>query len=226
MKPLLRKCCALGLLMGMGLSGSAQAWEAGDWLVRLRGLHIDPSADSDPINAPALGGAVPGSEVDVDTSTVPELDITYMWTKHIGTELVLAVSENTISAAGTASDLGDVADVWLLPPSLTVQYHFLPDSRFSPYIGAGVNWTVFFSEDLDSNFSNPGDSIDLENSFSYVFQAGFDVKLDNDWFINLDVKYIDLNTEATIRNSSAGDIFVDDVDIDPWTFGFGIGKRF
>ena len=107
-----------------------------------------------------------------------------------------------------------------------MQYHFLPDSRFSPYIGAGVNWTVFFSEDLDSNFSNPGDSIDLENSFSYVFQAGFDVKLDNDWFINLDVKYIDLNTEATIRNSSAGDIFVDDVDIDPWTFGFGIGKRF
>ena len=226
MKPLIRQCCALGLILGVGVASNAHAWEAGDWLVRLRALHIDPTTNSDPIFAPALGGSVAGSNVNVDTSTVPELDITYMWTKHIGTELVLATSENTISAGGSASNLGDVADVWLLPPSLVFQYHFLPDSKFSPYIGAGVNWTIFFSEDLDRNFSNPGDSIDLKNSFGYVFQAGFDYKIDEDWFVNLDVKYVDLETDARIRNSSAGDIFVNNVEIDPWTFGFGIGRRF
>lgn len=226
MKPFIRQCFTIGMVVAMGWASNAQAWEAGDWLVRLRGINIDPDTSSDPINAPALGGLVPGSSVRVDAAITPELDFTYMLSDHFGLELILATAEHTVSAAGAASNLGDVLDTWVLPPTLTLQYHFLPQGNVQPYIGVGANYTIFYSEDLADGFAASGDSVDLDDSFGIALQAGIDFKLDNDWFINVDVKYIDMSTDATIRNSSAGDIFVNGVDIDPWVYGIGFGKRF
>lgn len=227
MKPSIRQCIAICLVLGMGVVGNAQAWQAGDWLVRLRAVHINPDTSSDPINAPALGGFVAGSSVRVDSSITPELDFTYMMTDNWGLEVIAATAEHTVSAAGSASDLGDVLDTWVLPPTLTLQYHFFPERKVQPYIGAGINYTIFYSEKLKDGFAAPGDSVDLDNSFGLALQAGIDFQLENDWFINVDLKFFPgMSTEATIRNSAAGDIFVQDVDLDPLFYGIGIGKRF
>lgn len=216
----------MSLLLCAGFSSTAYALEAGDWLVRLRAIDIVPTADSDSINAPALGGHVPGSYVDINSTIVPELDFTYMATRNIGFELILATSKHTVSATGTAEALGDVLSTWVLPPTLTAQYHFFPESVLTPYVGAGINYTIFYNEELDSSFEADDDNVSLESSFGFALQAGADIWLKNDWFINVDVKYIDIGTKATIHHSAVGSIWVDDVDVNPWVYGVGIGKRF
>jgi len=125
-------------------AGTAFA-EAGDWQFRFRGIAVipDESADISPING----------DVDIDTSFVPEFDITYFFTEKLAAELILGVTPHDVTAVGT--DLGDIdlGSVWLLPPTLTLQYHFQPDAQFRPYVGAGVNFTSFFNDDL------PGDTV-------------------------------------------------------------------
>ena len=131
------------------------------WIFRLRLLNVDPDEDS---NISTIGG-----QADVDDAFVPEFDITYFFTKNIAAELILAVTPHDVVANNTALGNVDLGDVWLLPPTLNLQYHFCPDSKFRPYVGAGINYTVFFNED-----SGAVDSIDYDNGFGYSLQAGFD----------------------------------------------------
>jgi outer membrane protein len=125
--------------------------------------------------------------------------------------------------AAVGSPLGanvDLGDVWLLPPTLTLQYHFNPKGQVSPYVGAGINYTIFYSED-------PGAAQDIEydDGFGYALQAGVDIALQGDWFLNVDVKKLWLSTDATIRVNATTTVLAD-VDIDPWIIGVGFGYRF
>lgn len=154
------------------------------------------------------------TETGVDNAYVPEVDITYFWTKNIATELVLATAEHTVSAGG--SDLGDT---WILPPTLVLQYHFQPDKKFSPYIGAGINYSIFYGEDEADGVSD----LDIDNGFGLAAQAGFDYWINDNWGLNFDVKYIDLNVDASVSN---GTVQASDVDIDPIIVGAGVSYRF
>ena len=189
--------------------------EQGDWLFRLRAITVQPdeSADITPI----------GGDVDIDASVVPEFDITYFFTDHIAAELILGVTPHDVTAVDTS--LGDVnlGDVTLLPPTLTLQYHFNPTGQLRPYIGAGVNYTLFFNEDLPSG--SPLASIDYDSSFGLAAQAGFDYQLNERWFFNVDLKKVMINTDVTIDAGALG-IVEADVDIDPWIFGVGFGWRY
>lgn len=182
------------------------------WQVRLRGIVVEPdeSATITPI----------GGDASIDTAVMPELDISYFFTDHIAAELILAVSPHNPVAAGTS--LGDVplGDVTLLPPTLTLQYHPIPDSKISPYIGGGVNYTVFFDTDVPT--AGAVTSINYEDSFGFAIQGGVDIKLDENWLINLDVKKFWLDTDVSIN----GGAITADVNINPWIFGFGFGYRF
>jgi len=196
--------------------------EAGDWLVRLRGIYVAPQDDSGHI----LPG-VPTGSVGVDDAIVPELDFTYFFTNNIGAELILATSPHDINGAGAISALGEIADTMALPPTLTLQYHFAPDQRVRPYVGAGINWTIFYSEDstasLESALGGPT-SVSLDDSFGWAVQAGVDFDITDRVFINLDIKYIDIDTTATLN--TGGVINTVDVDIDPIVAGIGFGMRF
>ncbi len=101
------------------------AYEAGDWLVRGRVIHIAPNDDSGSLTLGSIDTGLEG--VKVDSDTVPELDITYMLSRHWGMELILGYSEHTVKGRRNWSALGDVIDTKVLPPTLTLQYHFLPD---------------------------------------------------------------------------------------------------
>lgn len=120
----------------------------------------------------------------------------------------------------TSAGQVDLSDVWLLPPTLTLQYHFLPHSEtFRPYIGAGVNYTHFYNEDAGA-----ANSIDYDDSFGYALQAGMDYGINDNWAVNIDVKKVMINTDVTIK--TGGNTINADVDIDPWVFGVGVAYRF
>ena len=215
-------------LTGTGLTGigSAFAFEAGDILVRFRGIGIFPTGDSD------------GIQPDLTTTTldpqpmgVPELDFTYMVTENIGVELILATSPHDLDAEGGAADLGvgTAASVWLLPPTLLLQYHFFPDKKFQPYVGAGVNVTFTYLENADDSYEavvGPTD-IQIGNSIGWAVQAGIDYQINDRWFANIDIKYVDINVDATLTSGFGTRTKRRvSVDINPIIFGVGVGYRF
>jgi len=205
---------AMALALGLATSafsffGSAVEAhaEGGDspWLIRVRGIYVSPDESA---SVTGLTGTV-----EADGSLVPELDITYFFTDNIAAELILATSNHDMSATAGV----DLGDVWVLPPTLTLQYHFMPKDQFRPYVGAGINYTIFYGEDTGAVAS-----IDYENGFGYALQAGMDYDLGNQWVFNIDVKKLWLNTDVSIN----GGAITADVDLDPWIFGAGFGYRF
>lgn len=200
---------AAGTVLGaLSMAAPAAAEDKSPWMLRVRGLAVvpDESASIDPI----------GGDVSIDNSLVPELDITYFATQNIAFELILGTTPHKVSAKGTAAGDVDLGKVWLLPPTLTAQYHFLPEGNIRPYVGAGINYTIFYNKDEPT-----GINIKYDNAFGFALQAGVDVALDDNWALNFDVKKLFLNTDATINNSIKAD-----VDIDPWLIGVGVGYRF
>jgi outer membrane protein len=135
--PLLAGAALLG---GVVLDGApALALEAGDILVRLRGIGVIPTANSDGIQPDLTTSGLEAQPIGV-----PELDFTYMVTDNIGLELILATSPHDLDFTGVPSGIGKGGTVWLLPPTLLVQYHFMADQSIRPYVGAGVNLTIAY----------------------------------------------------------------------------------
>ncbi|MCJ9427746.1 OmpW/AlkL family protein [Kordiimonas marina] len=197
--------CTAALLTA---SGVAHAEDKSPWMVRVRAIDVVPHESS----TVSIGG-----QALVGDSIVPELDISYFWTENIATELILATTKHNVFATNTAlGDLG-LGHVWLLPPTLTMQYHFAPDASFRPYIGAGINYTIFYSE-------TPGDvnSISYKNKFGWALQAGVDIPVNDDWSFNIDAKKLFLSTDVSINSGAV----TANVDINPWILGVGFGYRF
>lgn len=225
------------LLAGMSAPIAAPAFaEDNPWMVRGRVIGVLPDEGAD-LSAGAT--ALPGG-VDINDQYVPELDITYFFTDNIAAELILGVTPHDVTATSVAippdvfgpADV-DLGDVWLLPPTLTLQYHFVNDTAFKPYIGAGVNATFFFNEDQGP----VADSIDYDPSFGFALQAGFDYDLDGTpggWAVNADIKKVWINPDVTVDLSTAlgpvleaEQVIVDaDVDINPLIVGVGLGYKF
>lgn len=188
-------------------SAVAQQANEGNWLVRVRALSLEPADKSDPIS-----GTGASDRVGVENKIIPEVDISYFWTKNIATELVLTVPQRH----DVTLDGANIGSFKHLPPSLLVQYHFNPEGQFRPYVGVGVNYTIIGGERLANNMR-------LENSsVGGVVQAGFDVKVSNNVFLNFDVKKIQLRSDLY---SSNGDK-LSNLKLDPLLWGVGIGYRF
>jgi len=197
------------------------AAEEGDWLVRLRGIMVAPNEDSGPV-LPSF----PDATVSVDNAIVPELDFTYFLTNNVGMELILATSPHDISGQGSLAGLGKIADTMALPPTLTLQYHFAPNGSFRPYVGVGANWTIFYSDSAKTSLTDAlgPTTVSLSNSFGWAAQAGFDIPINDRVFFNVDVKYIDIDTKATLVHGEGTETVA--VSLDPLVFGVGFGMKF
>ncbi len=115
--------------------------------------------------------------------------------------------------------MGTIGDTKQLPPTISVQYHFLPDSNFRPYVGLGLNYTFFFDESTEGALS--GSDLKLDDSWGLAAQVGMDFDVAPNWFLNVDVRYIDIESKAKLDGVSIGT-----VEIDPWVVGFNVGTRF
>lgn len=206
----------------------AQA-EAGDWVVRARAVDVSPNESSDLGKIAGAGLTSPDAKLVVDSNVIPELDISYYVTKNIAVELILALgTRHDVSIASNTGPLGNqnLGSVNLLPPTLTAQWHFNPDQTIDPYVGAGVNYTRSMDNGLATTAAVVGVPIRIDrNMFGFVAQAGVDINLKDGWLINADVKYVTMNTDV---EAQLGGVWtkIDDLDINPWVFGIGIGKKF
>ena len=225
MNKYLKRSLPAAIALTLGLSAlPAAAYEAGDWVIRARAISVSPNDDSSAVKI--AGVPVPGSGVSVDSDVVPELDFTYMLAPHWGLELILATSDHEADAKGAAlASLGTVVEAKVLPPTLTLQYHFSPSSNIRPYAGVGINYTHFYDENVRGLLDVPGAKADFKDSWGLAAQVGVDVDITKDWFVNFDVKYIDIDTDVSLNYTAAGAVDVD-VDINPWVFGIGIGTTF
>jgi outer membrane protein len=212
--------CLLAVLL---VSGLAWAQDEGPWTLRLRAIAVQPNESSDAI--PTLTG----TEIGVDSSTVPEVDLSYRINDRWGLELVATLTSHDLATEGGVAPGIDLGEATLLPPTLTAQYFF--GERIRPYVGAGINFTTF-SYDLPDD-GNSGDDIrsagvtdiDLDSSFGFALQGGVDIPFKTNWLFNVDLKYVTISTDATIEGGPLNGSKIG-LDIDPWIFGVGIGYRF
>ncbi|MBP7580976.1 OmpW family protein [Vogesella sp. XCS3] len=185
------------------LTSSAFAAQ-GDILARFRVTNVNPETSVDK--------TLEALKVDVKDDTIPEVDFTYMLTNNVGVELILGTSKHTLTAGGA-----DIGSVKVLPPTVTAQYHFNPQGEFRPYVGAGVNYTRFYSLKDKSGLKLTVD----KNSFGPALQVGMDTPLTKDIFLNFDVKKIWIKTKVKAGGADAGTL-----DINPLVTSVGIGTKF
>ena len=198
---LCRRAVALvALALAALASCPAGAEERGDWIVRIRAMHLD-SADHD--DTPL--------DLSLEDRWFPEIDFSYFFTPNWAAELVLTYPQRHDLRSG-GSKIGSLKH---LPPTLSLQYHVTGLAGFRPYVGAGVNYTHFSSVDLPEGVSIDRDSV------GPALGAGADVPLGQGWLLNFDAKRVWLGTEVRAGGQNLGDF-----GVDPWLLSVGVGRRF
>lgn len=204
----------------------ATAFEQGDLILRAGFATVSPDDSSSNI----VVGSDLGVNVAVDNNTQLGLNIAYFLTNNINVELLAAtpfvhdVNFGVSDPLGTGDQLGEVTH---LPPTITVNYYFNDaSSKFQPYVGAGLNYTIFFDEEFTSANDAAGlKDLSLDNSFGLAAQVGVDYMLNDKWFINGSIRWIDIDTEASF-NLNGAEGSVDSIEIDPWVYSVTLGYRF
>jgi len=185
-------------------SSTANAYEKGDWLLRVGVGNVDPKSNN-------------GEVASVDSGTALVFNGTYFFTPNVGFE-VLAASpfSHDIKLAADGTKVGEVKH---LPPTFSLQYHFDTGGAFKPYVGAGLNYTLFFDEKTTGPLS--GLSLKLDDSVGFAAQLGADFDLSDRMFVNFDVRWIDINTDAELEGAP-----LEEVEIDPLVYSLTLGWSF
>lgn len=193
--------------------------DAGDWILRVRGIGVNPNDSSQEIGET-------GSTVAVDSAATVEVDVTWMFAKSFGLELIAATTKHDLTASGGALNNASLGSVKVLPPTLTFQWHPFPGGLLDFYVGAGLNFTLFYDYALSEDLADIGvTDIKFSNSTGLSGNIGLSVYIGDHFHINGDIKYIQLSTDADIK---VGNDTLDKVttDINPWVYGIGVGWKF
>ncbi len=158
--------------------------DLGPWQVRIRVLGVLPDASA---KVSPIGGSV-----NITNSIVPEGRFHLFPHRPMSLELIAATTKHGVSHTPSGLDLGSA---WLLPPTLTAQYHFDQIGPFRSYVGAGVNYTFFYSIHAPTALA----PIHYDDTFGWALQAGADMPIgEQGYFLNVDVKKLFLNTSVGI----------------------------
>ena len=213
---LLAGAAALGLLAQPALAQQSpvRGKQAGDFMIGLGVIGVLPMDAGD---VDLIGGTPSAS-----FAVTPQLDFTYFFTPNFAVNLIAATTRHDVEVTGSALGDVDLGRVWALPPTLTFQYHPLPAERFSPYVGVGVNWTMFYGE---GGSRTPGVlDVDVRNAFGVALNVGLDIEMAPNWLMNVDVKKLFLRPDVAV-DTALGRIYAT-ADLDPWIFGLSVRYRF
>ncbi len=190
------------------IAAQAQAQE-NPWMVRVRAVDL--------LWNNGQTGIAQTANIKAKDQWIPEFDVSYFFTKNIAAELVLTWPQQ-VNITANGADAGKIS---ALPPSLLAQYHFTDLGAFKPYVGAGVNYTIFGNR---QNFYGPGAGLQVEpSSIGFVGQIGMDYMLDKNWGLNVDVKYA---TMATNVQAVAGGANLGKLTLNPWMPAVGVAYKF
>lgn len=220
---------ATAILAAAVAAPSAFAHQAGDIIVRAGAVHVNTDESTSGVKTSGLGNL--GGKATIDNDTQLGLNFAYMITDNFGVELLAATPfKHDVNVKNTGIDFvdGRLGSIKHLPPTLSAVYYPLSGkSAFQPYVGAGINYTWFFDEKLSSQAKNStltANSLSVKNSWGWAAQIGADYMLTDNIMLNGQIRYIDIDTEATL-NTVAGRTKVD-VDVKPWVYMVGIGYKF
>ena len=192
------------------IAAQAQSSSENPWMVRVRAVDLLWKNNQ--------SGVAQVANLKAENQVIPEFDISYFFTKNIAAELVLTYPQQVNITSGTGNT--NVGKVTALPPSLLAQYHFTDLGAFKPYVGAGVNYTIFGNR---QNFPGLGNGYQVDqSSLGLVGQVGMDYMLDKNWGLNVDVKYA---TIATNVSTSAG-AYAGRLTLNPWMPAVGVTYKF
>ncbi len=195
-----------GALVSLGgVSGATETKDFKNIGLRIRALVVVPDDKVD--------DRLSSLNIEAKTDVAPEVDIEYFFTRNFSTELIAAITKHDLMANGRA-----LGSTWLLPPSLTLKYHPLPNLKISPYVGFGINYVIPFNDKADG-VMNVTD-FHISSSVGWTAQAGADYNLGNDWYLNLDFKFAKVDTDMRINGVRYK------LDINPYIVGAGVGYRF
>lgn len=199
---------AAALVAGLGLSSVVAAQDATPWVLRFGVHNVDPKSNSGTLAGGALSAKV-GSDAK------PTISIEYMFNKNVGLWVQGALPfEHEIKLNGVKA-----ATVKQLPPTVSVNYHFMPDSSVSPFVGVGVNMTTFFSTHTYGPLA--GTSLKVDDSFGLAAHAGVDFRINPSWLVTADLYWINIEPDVKVNGSKVGS-----VKIDPLVYGLSVGYRF
>ena len=213
---------AIALVAGISsvwaADGQVVGLGAGDLLVRARVVGVLPDTSG---HDTTLHGAI-----GADDSYIPEVDAAYFLTDYLAAEIIAGTTEHNIKDTGNILGTNlNLGHVWLLPPTVTAQFHPLAHSVVDPYFGAGVNYTVFYGAGGAQNILGATTKVTYKNSFGEALQFGVNYQVNGPWFANIDVKKLFLPTTAVVKLNGV-EATRAKVNIDPWLVGIGIGYRF
>ncbi|TWH77273.1 outer membrane protein [Azomonas agilis] len=228
MRKILFTASLMAALLG---APAAHAHLEGDLIFRVGAVLVDPRERSDDIHHQALGD-IPGTKVTLDHEVQMGMNYLYMLTDNIGVELLAATpftQELRVKGmpgpyAGLNGRLGEVEH---LPPTLSLVYFPLDDTYdFQPYVGVGFNYTFFFNDKLSREAKGKGfqSGLDIDNSYGLSAQIGVDYMISDQYLINAQMRYIDIDTKGTTW-LAGGRVDVD-VDVDPFVYMLSFGYRF
>jgi len=202
-----KKILVAALIAAGVLSSAVAQAQDGSFMVRVRAVDVlFDNGQKDGLDTRGVGA------IEADSRWIPELDLSYFFTKNIAAELVLTYPQ-TVDITANGAQIGKIK---ALPPSLLVQYHFTDLGAFKPYVGLGVNYTIFMSRD---NIAL-GASVE-KSSVGLAGQVGFDYMFNKNWGLNVDVKYIQMETDVNIGATKLGTL-----NLSPITAGVGVSYRF
>lgn len=226
----------LAVLSALSLSSVANNYKAGDIVVRGGLTLIDPNNDKTGVYVEALGGNTPLS-ISVDENTQLGLNFVYFYDRNWAVEILAAtpythdvtindpqgISEGIFGVNVDGVTLGEATH---LPPTISALYYFDIISNIKPYVGLGINYTIFFDEKFKAAPKSLGfNDLELEGSFGFSVQVGVDYQLTNNWHVNASARYIDIDTTANfnIGDSIQGSA---EIDVDPMVYSVMLGYKF
>ncbi len=224
-----RSLLALALLTTISVSATAADYKAGDILVRGGLTMVNP--DSGKAAVALDGNTSAGLAVSVDDNIQLGLTFTYFFDSNWAIEVLAATPfTHDVTVHDPKSALGvdgvKLAEVTQLPPTVSAIYYFNTNSAFKPYVGAGINYTVFFDEEFSSAAKGLGfNDLSLDGSFGLAFQVGADYQINDKWHVNASARYIDIDTDVSFKvggttNGSAS------VAVDPMVYSIMLGYKF